>query len=36
MFTGLTKAEKIIASDPFPQIIKNFEVHHATKPRESV
>jgi len=27
MFTGLTKGENIVASDPFPQTIKNFEVH---------
>jgi hypothetical protein len=27
VFAGITKGEKIVASDPFPQIIKKFEVH---------
>jgi hypothetical protein len=36
VFAGITKGEKIIASDPFPQIIKNFEVHNAIRARENV
>jgi hypothetical protein len=31
VFTGLTKGEKIVASDPFPQTIKNFEVHNGIR-----
>jgi hypothetical protein len=28
VLAGLTKGEKIVASDPFPQTIKKFEVHN--------
>jgi len=29
VLAGLTKGEKIVASDPFPHTIKKFEVHNA-------
>jgi hypothetical protein len=31
VLAGLTKGEKIVASDPFPQTIKKFEVHNAMR-----
>jgi len=31
VLAGLTKGEKIVASDPFPQTIKKFEVHNAIR-----
>jgi len=31
VFAGLTRGEKIVASDPFPQTIKKFEVHNAIR-----
>jgi hypothetical protein len=31
VLAGLTKGEKIVASDPFPQTVKKFEVHIAIR-----